>query len=280
MAQVSQRLTDFVAAEEGLVTRAYRCPAGVLTIGYGHTSAAGAPKVEPGMTITAAEAKAILARDLETFARRAAAALPVAREHEVEGATSFDFNTGRIHNASWPKLLRQGRRQEAAASLMQWTKAGGRELAGLRRRREHERDIVFHDKWPGKDALPAPASWPEDLGALGHSADAAGVREFQAKHGLVVDGIVGPATRAAIRRALEARTTNRAAAVGAAPGGAVAANEAAAPAPDPELASVAADGSDAMVLALILLVGLPLLIWGCGWLWRNRGRITGRRVWA
>ncbi len=33
---------------EGLKTTPYKDVAGILTIGYGHTSAAGAPKVTPG----------------------------------------------------------------------------------------------------------------------------------------------------------------------------------------------------------------------------------------
>ena len=45
---------------EGLRLKAYRCPAGVWTIGYGHTSAAGAPEVRDGMRISAQEAEAIL----------------------------------------------------------------------------------------------------------------------------------------------------------------------------------------------------------------------------
>ena len=49
---------------EGLRLKAYRCPAGVWTIGYGHTSAAGAPEVRDGMRISAQEAEAILKKDL------------------------------------------------------------------------------------------------------------------------------------------------------------------------------------------------------------------------
>jgi len=49
---------------EGERLSAYLCPAGIWTIGYGHTDAAGPPKVVPGMVITKKEADEILRRDL------------------------------------------------------------------------------------------------------------------------------------------------------------------------------------------------------------------------
>ena len=55
---------------EGLKTKAYRDVADVLTIGYWHTSAAGAPVVTLNMVITEAEAGAILLADLAKFEER------------------------------------------------------------------------------------------------------------------------------------------------------------------------------------------------------------------
>ena len=52
---------------EGLRLKAYRCPAGIWTIGYGHTSAAGAPEVRESMRISREEAETILKRDLAQF---------------------------------------------------------------------------------------------------------------------------------------------------------------------------------------------------------------------
>ena len=53
--KTSQRGLDLIKEFEGLYLQAYRCPAGVLTIGYGHTSVAGEPKVVAGMKITKQE---------------------------------------------------------------------------------------------------------------------------------------------------------------------------------------------------------------------------------
>lgn len=53
---------------EGFRSRAYRCPAGVWTIGYGHTSEAGPPQVAAGMELSETAATEILTRDAEAFA--------------------------------------------------------------------------------------------------------------------------------------------------------------------------------------------------------------------
>ena len=61
-----------IKEHEGLRLNAYPDPATngePWTIGYGHTSAAGAPKVWPGMRILESEAEAILKRDLRSFER-------------------------------------------------------------------------------------------------------------------------------------------------------------------------------------------------------------------
>ena len=50
--QMSQEGIDALLKKfEGCKLKAYRCPAGVCTIGYGHTSAAGNPTVVDGLTI-------------------------------------------------------------------------------------------------------------------------------------------------------------------------------------------------------------------------------------
>ena len=55
---------------EGMRLTAYLCPAKVWTIGYGHTSAAGAPTVTPGMNITRTKANEILKSDLDLFPKK------------------------------------------------------------------------------------------------------------------------------------------------------------------------------------------------------------------
>src|SRR5260221_12117857 len=114
-----------IAAQEGVVTRTYRDVAGTLTIGVGHTAAAGAPCPVKGMAISREEAMAILARDLVRFEGRVERYLPGVAQSVFDGAVSFDFNTGAVERASWVAAFKGGDRRLAPVRLMQWGKAGG-----------------------------------------------------------------------------------------------------------------------------------------------------------
>lgn len=235
----------FIAAREGVVTRAYRDVAGVWTIGVGHTAAAGAPQPVRGMTVTRDDALAILARDLGDCEPRVARSLVTDSQTVFDGGVSFDFNTGAIDRASWVTALRSGDRTAARAKLLQWTKAGGREVAGLVKRREAEARLIFDGDYgaaepPPSDAAPLATTMAleRDLAALGFydgpidgiAGDAVRVAvvAYQKSHpDLVADGIAGVATQACLARDLAARRAlGKAACSGtviAAAGGAVAA---------------------------------------------------------
>lgn len=217
--KTSERGVAFVAAREGIVTRAYRDVAGVWTIGVGHTAAAGEPKPARGMTITRDEALAILSRDLARCEPRVAKNLGDSRQTVFDGGVSFDFNTGAIDRATWVAAYRAGDIAGARARLMLWTEAGGRDVAGLVRRRQAEARLIFDGDY-GDTGAP-PTSSPEDADVLrrdlatlgfvhgpvdGEDPLAALVIAYQKSHpDLVADGIAGPATRASIARDLAAR---------------------------------------------------------------------------
>ncbi len=222
--KTSDRGAAFVAAHEGVVTRAYRDVAGVWTIGVGHTAAAGAPKPAAGMTITRDEALRILAADLPKYERRVETALPDVAQTVFDGAVSFDFNTGAIQKASWVRDFRAGKPAAARLGLMKWTRAGGRTIAGLVRRREAEARLVFEGDYGGSAgaaAVPVRSSadveaYQAELARLGLYRGAidgiagartrAAILAYQKRHpDLVVDGIVGPATRASLARDIAAR---------------------------------------------------------------------------
>jgi lysozyme len=138
---ISEAGFDLIKSFEGLRLKAYYCPAGVLTIGYGHTSAAGSPRVVEGMTITAAQADEILRRDMEKYADAVRRLVKVQlNQSQFDALVSFTFNLGAdaLRKSTLLKRLNAGKYDAAPAELMKWTRAGGKELEGLVRRRRAE----------------------------------------------------------------------------------------------------------------------------------------------
>jgi lysozyme len=126
---------------EGLRLRAYRCPAGIWTIGYGHTTAAGPPEVREGMRISREEAEAILKRDLAQFENVVSSMVKVPlTENQFDTLVSFAFNCGvtALRRSTLLKRVNSGTFEAVPAELMKWTKADGKELPGLVRRRRAE----------------------------------------------------------------------------------------------------------------------------------------------
>lgn len=271
--KTSRQGVAFIAAQEGVVTRAYRDAAGIWTIGVGHTAAAGPPIPARGMTVTRDEALAIFASDLPRYEGRASAALGPGPQTVFDGGVSFDFNTGAIDRASWVGRLKAGDRTSARAALLKWNKAGGRVIAGLVRRREDEARLIFDGRYGESETTEAEVrAWQADLATLGFYAGAidgiagaasrAAIIAYQRSHpDLVVDGIVGPATRASIARDLAARRAVGAAAAATAVAGAATA-----------AAGEAASAGQPLLLAG-LAAGAALLAALCFLLWRYRSEL-------
>lgn len=131
-----------IAAREGNVLTAYKDSVGILTIGVGHTSAAGPPTVKAGMKITAAESDAILSRDLSIFESSVLNSVKVdMNQNEFDALVSLAFNIGggAFSKSTLVKKLNAGERAGAADQFLVWNKAGGKVLKGLVNRREAER---------------------------------------------------------------------------------------------------------------------------------------------
>ena len=142
--KTSDRGVALIKAHEGLRLQAYQDPVGVWTIGYGHTTAAGPPKVERGMKITDAGADAILRQDLAKFEGYVSSAVKVPlNQNEFDALVSFTFNLGpgNLRSSTLLKKLNAGDRAGAADEFLKWTKAGGKTLPGLVKRREAERAL-------------------------------------------------------------------------------------------------------------------------------------------
>lgn len=131
-----------ITQREGNVLTAYRDSVGILTIGVGHTTAAGAPTVAPGMKITAAESDQILSRDLAKFELTVLAAVKVPMsQNEFDALVSLAFNIGggAFAKSTLVRKLNAGDKAGAANAFLSWDKAGGKALKGLTKRRESER---------------------------------------------------------------------------------------------------------------------------------------------
>lgn len=132
---------DLIKQFEGLRLKAYKCPADVWTIGYGHTSAAGNPAVKSGMTITEAQANRILASDLGQYEDAINNSVKVdLTQNQFDALVSFVYNVGigAFQKSTLLKKLNAGQYDAVPGELMKWTKGGGKELPGLVRRRRAE----------------------------------------------------------------------------------------------------------------------------------------------
>lgn len=142
--RVSQKGIDLIKKFEGIRLTAYVCPAGVLTIGYGHTGS----DVKPGMRITEEEAEKLLWKDTES-AQQTVSSFVTAKlnQNEYDALVSFTFNVGptAFVNSTLLRLLNHGAdRKVVAAEFGRWVKAGGDEaIPGLVRRRDEEKKLFL-----------------------------------------------------------------------------------------------------------------------------------------
>jgi lysozyme len=162
---------------EGLRLVAYRDSVGVLTIGYGHTSAAGAPAVRAGLTITEDEADQILARDLGRVEATVFACLHVPvlpRQFDAMVSLAFNVGCGAFKSSSLLRTFNARNDAEAAAAFLEWDRAGGRVIAGLMRRRAAERSwflqgsVVVAKAVDGANPGPPEAPAPTGLYEIDH----------------------------------------------------------------------------------------------------------------
>ena len=126
---------------EGLRLKAYKCPGGVWTIGYGHTAG-----VKPGMVISEAQAEEYLMADLIAFEKHLNGLGLALNQNQFDALVSFIYNVG-TGNFSSSTLLRKVRANPLDNSIMdeflRWVYSKGRVLPGLQRRRLAEMKLYF-----------------------------------------------------------------------------------------------------------------------------------------
>jgi lysozyme len=132
---------------EGLYLKAYRCPAGVWTIGWGHTGLKHQDgTVYAGRVITRETAEKLLSHDMTSFAREVSALVKVSlTRNQFSALVSFAFNVGlgAFTSSTLRRLLNAGDYAGAANQFERWTRGGGRILKGLVIRRAAEKRLFL-----------------------------------------------------------------------------------------------------------------------------------------
>ena len=136
---ISDSGLDFIMAHEGIRLSAYPDPATggePWTIGVGHTGG-----VQPGDTCTQEQAREWLREDAQTAVR--CVNQSVGRDltqNQFDALVSLVFNIGcgNFGKSTLLKCLNAGNDNAAAQEFLKWDRAGGKEMAGLLKRRQDE----------------------------------------------------------------------------------------------------------------------------------------------
>ena len=151
--KTSQKGIDLIKRHEGLITHAYLCPAGKLTIGVGHTG----PDVTKDMVITEKEAEQLLNQDLKKFESKLNYSIEpdhvTLNQNQFDACISFIFNLGfsAFIFSTLYKKLKAGDYTGAADEFPRWiyiTKTVDGEKVkirqkGLETRRKAERELFL-----------------------------------------------------------------------------------------------------------------------------------------
>jgi GH24 family phage-related lysozyme (muramidase) len=165
---------------------------GTLTIGYGHTAAAGDPIPVAGMDITEDEAEKILRRDLAKFEQAVNRMVTVElTQNQFDALVSFVFNVGpgAFQRSTLLRHVNARRFDRVPAAFMQWTRSKGRELPGLVKRRRDE--VALWRDLPRESVEAAPVQTIDEPERITPGRD----RESRAALGIAgLGGIGGAAT--------------------------------------------------------------------------------------
>lgn len=129
---------NIIKESEGLRLKAYKCPSGVWTIGYGHTGR----DVKKGMIITEEKATDLLRSDIARFERNVSHYDKIYNftSNEFSALVSFVYNIGSIAG-----LTKAGTRskEQIANKMLEYCYANGKKLNGLYTRRQKERRLFL-----------------------------------------------------------------------------------------------------------------------------------------
>jgi lysozyme len=147
---ITDALMELVKYFEGYYSKAYKCPAGVWTIGWGTTVYPDGKKVKSGDTCTKEIADKWLRYDLHSAEEAVRKAVKIKiSDAQFSALVSFAYNVGNggMRNSTLIKELNAQFYGAAGEQFMRWNKGGGKVLKGLTRRRLAEREMFMGRDW-------------------------------------------------------------------------------------------------------------------------------------
>ena len=139
--KINNKGLELIKKYEGCRLLAYKCPAGVWTIGYGHTA-----DVKSGMAITKVDAERLLLQDLKRFEEGVEALVKVPlTSNQFSALVSFAFNCGlaALRSSTLLKKLNVGDLNGAAREILRWDKVNKKPVEGLTKRRKEEQQLFL-----------------------------------------------------------------------------------------------------------------------------------------
>ena len=140
--KISNKGKDLIKKYEGCKLEAYKCPAGIWTIGYGHTDG----NVTSGTIISQEQADKLFNQDIKKFEKGVGQMVKVlVNQNQFDALVSFSFNLGlgALQNSTLLKKLNTKDYQGAANEFDRWVYGGGKKLEGLVRRRREEKELFL-----------------------------------------------------------------------------------------------------------------------------------------
>jgi lysozyme len=139
--------------------KAYKCPAGVATIGWGHTNHHGR-KFDMTTVWDIEDCDECFLEDMANFemAVRRLVTHPI-NGFQYDALVSFCFNCGEgnLKKSTLLRYVNEGKFDLAAKEFIKWNKAGGKVLSGLTRRRKSESLLfqgIVDDNYDGDPDMP------------------------------------------------------------------------------------------------------------------------------
>jgi lysozyme len=139
--RTSTKGIELIKKHEGLKLRAYKCPAGVWTIGYGHTQ-----NVKEGDVITTKQAEDLLKQDLVSRESFINSHLTNINQNQFDAIISLVYNIGEgafLRSQLFKCIKANPIGVNIKTEWMKWVRGGGTFLPGLAKRRGEELNLYF-----------------------------------------------------------------------------------------------------------------------------------------